>query len=93
MVAVKYDQHSAQADGFSAPVFPTAVYRMACCDCGLVHTMRFSVVEVTTTHPDGSFEISDAPAPERYRVMFRAARNNRATAAMRRWRKKREGEA
>lgn len=90
---MKYRKHVAQDDGFSEPVFPTAVFRMACCDCGLVHTMRFSVVEVTTTHPDGSFEISDAPAPERYRVMFRAARNNRATAAMRRWRKKLEGAA
>lgn len=90
---MKYDQYSAQEDGFSPPVFPVAVYRMACCDCGLVHMMRFSVVEVTATHPDGSFEISDEPAPAKYRVMFRAARNNRATAAMRRWRKKREEQA
>jgi hypothetical protein len=39
-------------------------YRMACCDCCLVHTLDFRIV-------DG-------------RVQFRAFRNNRATAALRR---------
>lgn len=43
-------------------------YRMACCDCGLVHTMNFRL------HPTkrGKF------------IQFQVYRNNRATAAMRR---------
>lgn len=45
-------------------------YRMACCDCGLVHTMDFRV------HGGA--------------IQFRAYRNERSTAAMRRERKKRE---
>jgi hypothetical protein len=90
---VTYRKHVAQDDGFSEPVFPTPVYRMACCDCGLVHTLRFSVAEITAVHPDGSFEISPKPAPERYRVMFQAARNNRSTAAIRREQRKREAKA
>ena len=39
-------------------------YKMACCDCGLVHVLDFAVVDD--------------------RVMFRARRDNRATAAKRR---------
>ena len=45
-------------------------YRMACCDCGLVHTMDFRV-------HNGA-------------IQFRASRNERSTAAMRRERRKRE---
>jgi hypothetical protein len=47
-------------------------YRMACCDCGLVHELDFRI-------RDG-------------RVQVRARRNNRATAAMRRTRKRRDGD-
>lgn len=39
-------------------------YKMACCDCGLVHNM--------------DFRVSDG------RVQFRASRNNRSTALVRR---------
>lgn len=39
-------------------------YKMACCDCGLVHNLDFRV-------KDG-------------RIQFRAFRNNRSTALMRR---------
>lgn len=45
-----------------------AGYRMACCDCGLVHEMDFKAVRWGRGH----------------KVMFRVRRNNRATAAMRR---------
>jgi len=44
-------------------------YRMACCDCGLVHEMQFRV-------------INDSRG--RHSVIFRAKRNERATSAMRR---------
>lgn len=47
-------------------------YKMACCDCGLVHRLDFKVAE------DGF-------------VSLRAFRDNRATAAIRRERKKRAG--
>lgn len=89
---MKYKRAYTVKDGdFCDPIFPTPVYRMACCDCGLVHTMRFSVAKVTKTNADGSFAIR--PAPEKYVVMFQAARNNRATAAMRRERRKKHGNA
>lgn len=39
-------------------------YKMACCDCGLVHTLDFRLYK--------------------RRIQFRAFRNNRATAAIRR---------
>jgi hypothetical protein len=88
---MKYKKVTTEAPtGFSNPIFPKPVYRMACCDCGLVHTLKFSVVEVVKNNPNGSFEIAQQPAPKKYRVMFQAARNNRATAAMRREQKKRE---
>lgn len=45
-------------------------YRMACCDCGLVHTMDFRIVKG--------------------KIQFRAFRNERSTAAMRRHDKKRK---
>ena len=52
-------------DGWSRWVQPVEEgYKMACCDCGLVHTMDFRV-------EDG-------------RAQFRARRNNRSTALMRR---------
>lgn len=40
-------------------------YKMACCNCGLVHVLEFDIVKK--------------------RVQFRAHRDNRATAAVRRY--------
>jgi len=81
---MKYKQVEAIKGGWCDDIYPTTEkpYRMACCDCGLVHEMEFSVMEVTKKNKNGSFETK--PAPARYRVAFRAKRNNRATAAMRR---------
>ena len=42
-------------------------YKMACCDCGLVHKLDFRV--------------------RKGKIEFRVFRDNRATAAMRRWMK------
>jgi len=42
-------------------------YKLACCDCGLVHKFDFRV--------------------HRGRIEIRAFRDNRATAAIRRWKK------
>lgn len=44
-------------------------YKMACCDCGLVHTLDFILVP----YGDG-----------KRKIRFRAFRDNRATAAKRR---------
>ena len=40
-------------------------YKLACCDCGLVHELDFRIYKG--------------------RIQFRARRNNRSTAMMRRW--------
>lgn len=55
------------ADGWSRWVYPDMEnYKMACCDCGLVHDMQFRVTD------------------DYDRVEFRARRNNRSTAQVRR---------
>ena len=50
-------------------------YKFACCDCGRVHRLEFAHI------PYGSGR----------KIIFRAWRDNRATAAMRRAPRKREG--
>lgn len=50
-------------------------YRMCCCDCGLVHRIDFGLV------PYGSGK----------KIVFRAWRDERATAAVRAW-SRRKGE-
>lgn len=60
-------------DGWSIwqePILSPSVYRMACCDCGLVHDLEFTIGK----SEDG---ITD-------RVHFRARRNPRSTGQMRR---------
>lgn len=42
-------------------------YRMACCDCGLVHVLDFKVIKWAAGH----------------KVKFKASRDNRATARRR----------
>lgn len=45
-----------------------AGYRLGCCDCGLVHDVTFRVIRWGRGH----------------KVVFKARRNNRSTAAVRR---------
>jgi hypothetical protein len=72
-------------DGWSRWVTPVmSGYKMGCCDCGLVHDLQFEVVEVLRYLPNGTFEHEEALDPEKYRVLFRARRNNRSTSAVRR---------
>lgn len=71
-------------DGWSRWVPPKMKgYRMGCCDCHLVHDMEFQVVEVTANLPDGSWEHGEPLDPTKYRVLFRAKRNNRSTNRLR----------
>lgn len=62
-------------------------YKMACCDCSLVHDMVFKVVKVVGRKRDGSWRYVNVVG-EKYRVMFKARRNERSTAQKRRHKKK-----
>lgn len=61
-------------------------YRMSCCDCGLVHNMEFRALKKTKDLPDGMWRAKKLDQ-DLYRVEFRASRNNRATAQVRRHKK------
>jgi hypothetical protein len=71
-----------QANEWVRPVMEG--YKLACCDCGLVHELDFKVV----TSSDHGREYESAELEEylkpHFRVEFRVRRNNRSTAAMRR---------
>ena len=62
-------------------------YKLACCDCGLVHKMQFKVMRVLKDLGDGYKEVVPAKAGK-FTVHFRAARDNRATGQIRRRKKK-----
>jgi hypothetical protein len=83
----KYPVEKEGKNGWSRWVPPVMRgYKMACCDCGLVHNMQFKVVRVTKTMRDGSWTYA-AVKGGKVRVMFRAQRNTRSTAALRRKKK------
>ncbi len=65
------------------------VYKQECCDCSLVHDFEFKVVKPTNQINKIYFE-SDDIEDDNIRIVFRARRNNRATSAVRRWKKKDE---
>lgn len=74
-------------DGWSEWRHPLPGHRMACCDCGLIHEMEFRIVrQVGPEGPDGTWP-SRAPKEKDLRVIFRAKRDKRATAAKRRGKK------
>lgn len=65
---MRYEKHTVDRGGRTDWIQPIRRgYKMACCDCGLVHKIDFRV--------------------KNGRVQLRAARDNRATAAKRRYRK------
>ncbi len=66
-------------------------YRMACCDCGLIHELDFKVIKqkkIIREYKDGTniSEFIDVENPK-YQIVLRAKRNNRATAQHRRHKK------
>jgi hypothetical protein len=76
-------------DGWSRWIQPIMYgYKLACCDCGLVHTTEFRALKVIGE--DGHDFVSEELPPDQYRVEFRARRNNRSTGQMRRHMKRRE---
>ena len=62
---MKYDKEFENEDGWGDWIHPLVGYKMACCDCGLVHNMQFRI-------------------DDKGQINFRAQRNNRSTAMMRR---------
>lgn len=66
---------SANEDGWTDWQFPTSVYRMQCCNCGLVHRVQFSVDRIIERRSDGSF-IAEAVSDPALRVSFRMARES-----------------
>ena len=54
-------------------------YRMACCDCGLVHLMDFKVVQVVEPAPEGGFGTIEPDNVESLRVVLTASRDEVAT--------------
>lgn len=63
-------------------------YKLRCCDCGLVHKMEFVAMKVTQGSPyKGKYQIHKLPK-KKFRVHFRVARDYRATAAIRRKKRK-----
>ena len=58
-------------------IFPTLhkQWRMACCDCGLVHNMQFSI------YKEG--EKIKSPTKQGYRIAFKSWRNNEDTKMIR----------
>ncbi|HET7321161.1 MAG TPA: hypothetical protein VFI96_01620 [Longimicrobiaceae bacterium] len=72
----RFKQEVDRGDGWCEWVYPIMHgYKMACCDCGLVHNMNFRVVRGS----DG--EVLD---DEEYRVEFQVSRNARSTGQLRR---------
>lgn len=58
-------------------------YKMACCDCELVHIIKFSVIEKTKMRKDGRYEYKELKA-KKWGIGMRVWRDNRSTAALRR---------
>lgn len=56
-------------------------YKLACCDCGLVHDLEFNVLHVTEQR--GEEWDGEEMDREKYRVEFRARRDDQATAELR----------
>lgn len=82
----------AQHGKFCEPIFPDPrerlwkgnahlQHRLICCDCGLSHDFDFIIVE--TIKRNGKLKTLKV-APKKYAIQFRARRNERSTAAIRR---------
>lgn len=81
-----------RATDFSAIQFPNPGPRvrggphlamtLSCCDCGLVHEFEFMVVKIRRLKGGKVKYVGDAP--NGFSIQWRAKRNNRATAQVRR---------
>lgn len=83
----KFKVEVEELDGYSRWVAPLMKgYKMACCDCGLVHDLDFQIVKVLKQNSDGTWEYGKPL--NNHRVLFRAKRNKRSTGQIRRHKKK-----
>lgn len=83
----KYKVVTQQGKNYSNWIFPNdrLDYRIACCDCGLVHDMQFAVMRVKRQLSGNRVELTKIRKQERFQVAFCARRNNRATTQKRRY--------
>lgn len=93
----KYTKESITDTGWSEWLTPENPdeYRIACCDCGLVHIFQLRAI-VKVRDDEGAFTIHDLeagelPPNEEIGIALRAKRDNRATGQIRR-RKRENGE-
>jgi hypothetical protein len=74
-----------EKNGWSKWISPTLSmarpYHLSCCDCGLVHDLQFRVLKVTWRGKGGAW-MGERKAG--MKIHFRARRNKRATAQVRR---------
>lgn len=85
----RFKKHAEQEDGWSEWINPVKrKYKMACCDCGLVHNMDFRIVEDKTPKDKKGVTRGKEYKKKDLAIVFRAQRNNRSTAQMRRNKKK-----
>lgn len=88
---VKFAVEREVEDGWSRWVQPVMrSYKMACCDCGLVHVMEFRALRRTRPEERGTWKAVPLDQ-DRYRVEFRARRDTRSTGQVRRHRARRNG--
>ena len=84
----RYQNALEDEDGWSEWQHPRPDhYSMACCDCGLVHDMQFKAFRPSRRKAKPGY-IAVGREVSGLRIMFRASRNNRATAQIRRARHK-----
>lgn len=80
---VKFIQEKTEKGSRYTPwIFPIPDgYHMKCCDCGLVHTMKFRAV-VYRNNKDGSFMQQELDK-EFFRIKMKVSRNNKLTKEQR----------
>jgi hypothetical protein len=76
----------ANDDGWTEWQLPARHYKMACCDCGLVHNIEFRVI-VLGRKRRGRYKVLRVN-PAGCNVEFRISRNERSTGQVRRHKKK-----
>ncbi len=76
-----------ETNGWSEWLHMRPGYRMACCDCGLVHNIEAKAFRASRRKVRSGY-IALGPEVSGLRIMLRAGRNNRATAQHRRARHK-----
>lgn len=80
---MKFPEQKPQKGGWTKWIHPRMTnYYMACCDCGLVHTMNFRVFKVIKTRKNGIRDVEILPKKQ-YAVEFKVKRNYKHTKDLR----------